>query len=121
MKTREEIIEEMMVGLQSLDEYWANRKLKFSHAIRVNLYVALLVFLKYTYRPIRRIFKGKFDVTDGLDKHSGLSLQNRGTKRQETDGENYLTEAEVKEFEHSGILGPFKVPLTLFSTSKTSR
>lgn len=109
MENLAEIRQEMMEGLQSIDSYWANRKLSTGQYLYTKLSLALVLLLKYTYKPIRDLIYGKFDITEGLESHTGLSLAARGSKRQETDGGNFLNKEEVATFERTGILGPFKV------------
>lgn len=99
----------MLNGFISLDEYWSKNKLSVSQWIQVKLVVAIILLLKLVYRPIYRLKNGKYSPLQGLDADTNLEIQSRGSKRQEKDGEEYLSESEVRDFEKKGILPKFRV------------
>jgi chlorinating enzyme len=98
---------DMMRGFEPVEEILKRQALKGANAWKLQLAKVFFATLKYSYAPIKRATLGSVDITAGMEKKRGCEMEVRGTRRQEADGEFYLSEHEVDAFKRDGILGPF--------------
>jgi non-haem Fe2+, alpha-ketoglutarate-dependent halogenase len=98
---------DMMRGFEPVDAILERQPLGGINAWKLQLMKAFFAALKYSYSPIRKMASGSVDITAGMESKRGQEMLIRGTRRQETHGEFYLSESEVSTFRKDGILGPF--------------
>ena len=99
----------MMTGFESLDQYWKKNQLSLLQTLWIKTIVFFVFILKYTLRPLKRLFGKNFNPHKGLEQSRNEKIFCHGTKTFEKDGGNYLTQKEKTAFEDTGIHGPFKV------------
>ncbi|WP_234859401.1 phytanoyl-CoA dioxygenase family protein [Aquimarina aquimarini] len=98
----------MMDGYEDLDHYWAKTRLSPLKMLRVHSSAIFITIFKFVIKPIRFMFGKSFDLLANIDNDLG-KFDILGTKRQEQEGENYLTQSQIEKFSESGVHGPFRV------------
>lgn len=112
---------DMMRGFEPVEDILNRQALKGANAWKLRLAKIFFATLKYSYAPIKRATSGSVDITAGMEDKLGCEMEVRGTRRQETDGEFYLSENEVEAFKRDGIIGPFPLLSTAHATALKDR
>ncbi len=101
--------DEMLKGFSSMEDYFKDHPISSLNSIKLNLITCLVFLLKYTYKPIRSLLGKGFNPTRNFDKVDDLKLEIQKGKTFEKDGEHFLKESDIEDFEKTGYYGPFKV------------
>ena len=109
---RSPIVDEMMIGFEPLNRYFTSQPLAPMQKIQLSLLVNLLELAKLGYRPYSKLVGKHVDIVKQISGHRGFDIHIRGTRTQEVEGEHYLSQPEIAEFQKTGVLGPFRAVTT---------
>lgn len=106
MNTHERPLQEMLAGFSPISEQRRQCRLTTGQNLRLTCYAGIALLLKYLIQL--RCFTGGQE-TGFVDDARGYAIQAKGTSFRETHGRDYLSREEVKDFERTGVVGPFDV------------
>ncbi len=100
---------ELYEGHIPLDEALASIELSAYQKVEIRVLMALVSIVRPVYWGVRRLLGRPFAVTEGLDELRELPTPTRGSRTQESDGADYLSEEQIATYER----GP--LPTSAFS------
>ena len=97
---------ELYEGHVPLDEALATIELSAYQKVEIRVLMALVSIVRPVYWGVRRLLGRPFAVTEGLDELRELPTPTRGSRTQESDGADYLSEEQIAAYERDAVLGP---------------
>ncbi len=95
-------------GFPSLADYARQTRLSILNRFKLGLLTNLVMGYRFIVGLFHRRQRMERELSRELVKHRGHKLRARGEPASGADG-YYLNEAQIREFENRGILGPFDV------------
>lgn len=93
-------------GHVPLDEALADLPLSAYQHVELRVLEGLIAALRPFYWLLRRLRRRPFAVDENLDEYVGAAAPSRGSRTAESHGGDYLTAAQIADYERDGVLGP---------------
>ena len=109
MKNNKSVVRDMMKGFDTIEEQLSNQSLSPIQKIKLFMLKMFVGLTKSVLALFGSQLTKPMDIAGLVSDRRGFELNVRGSRRKESDGQFYLSESEVEEFQKKGILGPFRL------------
>lgn len=106
-KTQEEVLNEMQKGFDTLEDFCQQLELSLFQKLKIKTILLSVLFYKVFILPFQK--KKKIYVQKKLESYQNMTLEVQRTHLKASEGNYYLSEEEIQNFEKEGIIKPFKV------------
>ncbi len=111
MSNQQNVLKEMLRGFVPLEDFAAQLNLSFFQKLKVKAYIWVIGFYRILILPFKQ--KKLRKLKEDLEQLRNLKLKVKRTHLKAGEGNYYLSEQEIRNFEREGIMGPFPVILSL--------
>ena len=108
MKAQNDTIKEMLNGFEPLENFTRSLKLTFAQKMKVQMLLAAVAIYRVFILPFKK--KQTRMLKEGLEKCTDMKIQvPRYDLPKDDPGNHYLSEDEIRDFERTGFIKPFRV------------
>lgn len=106
-KTQKEVINQMQEGFDSLEHFYQQLELSVFQKLKIKMIILSVLFYKVFILPFQK--KKKIQLQKTLESYQNMPLNVQRTHLKASEGNYYLSEEEIQNFEKDGLIKPFRV------------